>query len=93
MITVLIPTALRSFTERQGAVQLEAGTVGQAVAALAENYPDLKQHLYDDQGQLRSFVNLFVGGRNVKTLEGLATPLAEGETLTLVPAIAGGRDA
>jgi adenylyltransferase/sulfurtransferase len=89
MVTILIPTALRSFTDRRGEVQVEGSTAGEALAALADLYPDIRQHLYQD-GQLRSFINVFAGETNIKNLEGLDTKVAPGAELMLVPAIAGG---
>ncbi|MDR2392720.1 MAG: MoaD/ThiS family protein [Treponema sp.] len=90
-VTIQIPTALRSFTDRQGEVQVAASTVGGAIAALAQSYPDLTQHLYQEGGrELRSFINVFVGDTNIKKLTGLDTPVPEGGTIMLVPAIAGG---
>jgi adenylyltransferase/sulfurtransferase len=66
-------------------------SVGEALAALAQSYPDLKQHLYQDGGtELRSFINVFVGDANIKKLKGLDTPVPDGGTIMLVPAIAGG---
>ena len=88
--TLLIPTALRAFTDGQGKVTLEGHTVGQLVAALAERFPDIQQHLYDDTGELRSFINLYVGENNITTTGGLETPIGEGAEVLLVPAIAGG---
>jgi adenylyltransferase/sulfurtransferase len=88
-VNMLIPTALRTFTDRASEVSVEGSTVGEAVAALAEKYPDIKQHLYKE-GELRSFINIFVGETNIKTLQGLATPVAPNAQIMLVPAIAGG---
>lgn len=88
--TLLIPTALRAFTDGQGKVPLEGHTVGQLVAALSERFPDIQQHLYDDTGALRSFINLYVGENNIKTTGGLETPVRDGTEVLLVPAIAGG---
>ncbi|GHV22952.1 molybdopterin synthase sulfur carrier subunit [Planctomycetales bacterium] len=90
-ITLLIPTALRSFTDRQSEVEVAAATVGDAVKALGAKYPDLNAHLFDDHGELRSFINLFVGDRKIEKPDGLTQPLADGETVMLVPAIAGGK--
>jgi adenylyltransferase/sulfurtransferase len=95
-VTILVPTALRSFTERKSEVSVEGATVGEAVKALAELYPDLKQHLYQGDSnsepkELRSFINVFVGETNIKKLRGLDTAVAAGETIMLVPAIAGGK--
>ncbi|MCW2486062.1 MoaD/ThiS family protein [Candidatus Symbiopectobacterium sp. NZEC127] len=91
--TLLIPTALRAFTEGQGKVSLEGSTVGELVAALATRYPDIQQHLYDDAGELRAFINLYVGDTNIKHSGGLATPINPGDEVLLVPAIAGGSEA
>ncbi|MDR2029464.1 MAG: MoaD/ThiS family protein [Treponema sp.] len=89
-ITIQIPTALRNFTDRQEEVQAAGATVGAAIAALAEQHPDIRRHLYQEDGGLRSFINVFVGDVNIKNLQGLDTPLADGVVLMLVPAIAGG---
>jgi adenylyltransferase/sulfurtransferase len=88
-VTILIPTALRNFTDRKSEVSVEGSTVGEAVKNFAEAYPDIKQHLYQD-GELRSFINLFVEEKNIKNLQGLDTKVADGGTIMLVPAIAGG---
>jgi adenylyltransferase/sulfurtransferase len=94
-ITILVPTALRSFTERKSEISVQGATVGEAIGALAEAYPDLRRHLYQDDSnseteELRSFINVFVGETNIKNLQGLKTALAAGDTIMLVPAIAGG---
>jgi adenylyltransferase/sulfurtransferase len=89
-VTIQIPTALRGFTERKSEVEAAGATVGEAINALAEAYPDLRQHLYQGR-DLRSFINVFVDETNIKKLEGLDTKLSGGETVMLVPAIAGGR--
>jgi molybdopterin converting factor small subunit len=89
-VILQIPTALRAFTERKAEIALAGQTVGEAVNALAELYPDIRPHLFDEAGRLRSFVNLYVGGKNVRNAGGLDAALADGETVTLVPAIAGG---
>ncbi|MDR3209581.1 MAG: MoaD/ThiS family protein [Oscillospiraceae bacterium] len=90
VVTLLIPTALRAFTERKAEVRVEGATVGAALEALASEYPDIRQHLYDDDGALRAFINIFVGENNIKNTGGLNTALTPGATVVLVPAIAGG---
>ena len=90
-VTILIPTALRSFVDRQSEVEVEGSTVGEALANLALQYPDLKHQIYEDDVKLRGFVNVFVDGTNIKKLNGLETAVAAGATVMLVPAIAGGR--
>jgi molybdopterin converting factor small subunit len=87
---VRIPTALRSFTEGQAEVSVEGRNVGEVLAAFAAAYPDIGPHIHDEAGALRSFLNVYVREVNIKALEGLATPIADGETIMLVPAIAGG---
>ncbi|MDR0589002.1 MAG: MoaD/ThiS family protein [Spirochaetaceae bacterium] len=89
-VTVQIPTALRNFTDRQDEVKVTGATVGEAITALADQYPDIRRHLYQDDNRLRSFINVFVGDRNIKNLQGLDTVLPDGAVLMLVPAIAGG---
>lgn len=89
-VTILIPTALRSFVDRKSDVEVEGSTVGEALGNLATQYPDLKHQIYEDDVKLRGFVNVFVDGTNIKKLNGLDTKVAAGATIMLVPAIAGG---
>ena len=89
-VTILIPTALRSFVDRKSEVEVEGSTVGEALANLVGQYPDLKHQIYEDDVKLRGFVNVFVDGTNIKKLNGLETKLAQSATVMLVPAIAGG---
>jgi adenylyltransferase/sulfurtransferase len=92
MIKVLIPYALRFFTERNAEVEVAGNTVGEAINVLANVYPDIKAHLFAENGQLRDFINLFVDGKNVNSLQGLDTPIAGNGEVMIVPAIAGGSD-
>lgn len=87
---ILIPTPLRKYTDGQARVEVAGGTVGEALAALAARYPTLKKQLYDDAGALRSFVNVYLGDEDIRYLDGPATELEEGATLSIVPSIAGG---
>ena len=89
-VTILIPTALRSFVDRRAEVEVDGGTVGEALANMSAEYPDLKHQIYEDGVRLRGFVNVFVNGTNIKKLNGLETQVASGATVMLVPAIAGG---
>jgi adenylyltransferase/sulfurtransferase len=91
-IIIQIPTALRAFTNRQPEVRVEGATVGEAIDALAGAFPDIRQHLYDEHGILRSFINIYFGDTNIKNLKGLETALKDGDTIMLVPAIAGGAE-
>jgi adenylyltransferase/sulfurtransferase len=85
-----IPTPLRSYTDGQVEVSVGGENVAEAMQQLVERYPSLKPHLYDGDGKLRPFVNLFVGENNVKDLQGLATPLQADDRVLLIPSIAGG---
>ena len=88
---VLIPTPLRPYTDQQDAVEVEGTTVGELLASLTARYGELRRHLYSDEGKLRSFVNVYVGDEDIRHLQGEATPLKDGETVSIIPAIAGGK--
>jgi len=90
MVTLQIPTSLRAFTDNKSAVSLEGKTAGEVLSAFTDNYPDIKRHLYGDDGTPRAFVNLYLGKANIKSLNGLDTPVSDGDIIMLVPAIAGG---
>jgi adenylyltransferase/sulfurtransferase len=90
MPTLRIPTPLRSYTGGLNQIAVQGGTVSEAMQDLVAQYPALKQHLYNGSGELRPFVNLFIGEENVKDLQGLQTPLDEEDRLLLIPSIAGG---
>jgi molybdopterin converting factor small subunit len=90
MPTLKIPTPLRSYTDGQVEVRVGGSSVGEAMERLVADYPPLRPHLYNGDGKLRPFVNLFVGEHNVKDLDGLATPVTEETRILLVPSIAGG---
>ena len=89
-VSILIPSALRAFVDRKSEIEAEGATVGEALAHVAAQYPDLKHQIYEDDTKLRGFVNVFVDGTNIKKLNGLETPVAAGATVMIVPAIAGG---
>ncbi|MDR2354926.1 MAG: MoaD/ThiS family protein [Clostridiales Family XIII bacterium] len=93
MANLLIPTALRAFTDGKSETELAGDSVGALLGAFAEVYPDVRAHLYDENGALRSFINVYVGEDNIKNTGGLDTPLAADATVMLVPAIAGGAGA
>ena len=88
--TVLIPTTLRSFTGNRSELVLAGSTVAQVLESLAEECPEAEKALFDGERKLRSFVNVFVDGRNVKELAGLETEVKDGAEVMLIPAIAGG---
>ncbi|MDR1037815.1 MAG: MoaD/ThiS family protein [Deltaproteobacteria bacterium] len=87
---LLVPTALRGFTDRKAEISLDGATVGALLEALVSEYPDIRPHLFDGDGALRGFINVFVGEENIRGTGGLGTPVADGATVMVVPAIAGG---
>lgn len=89
-VTVTIPTALRQYADGNAQVELDADTVGGLLRALVELHPALGRHLYSDQGKLRNFVNVYLGDEDIRYLDGEATPLRSGDTVSIIPAIAGG---
>jgi molybdopterin/thiamine biosynthesis adenylyltransferase/rhodanese-related sulfurtransferase/molybdopterin converting factor small subunit len=89
-VTIQIPTPLRRFTGESGDVEVEGATVEEALADLTRRHPSLKAHLYTADGTLRSFVNIFLNDDDVRHLERGATRVAAGDTLTIIPSIAGG---
>jgi sulfur-carrier protein adenylyltransferase/sulfurtransferase len=90
MAKIFIPTALRGFAGGQSEVSVSAGTVGEALGALTESYPELRKQLYSDAGKLRNFVNIYLNEEDVRYLDRGDTALSESDTISIIPAIAGG---
>lgn len=88
--TVRIPTALRTLTGGASEVAVDGGTVGEILKGLDAAHPGIGERLFDDSGALRRFVNVFVAEEDIRFLDGLSTPVAEGQALSIVPAVAGG---
>lgn len=89
-VIVLIPTPLRRFTGGESRVGVSGPDVAAALDALETQFPGIGERLRDDSGQIRRFVNVFVNGKNVRDGDGLQTPLAPGDELGIIPAMAGG---
>jgi len=90
VVKLKIPTALRHFVDNQESVQVQAATVGEAIKHLIDSYPTLKHHIMTDNGDLRNFVNVYVNDQDIRNLKNVGTPVKDGDTVTIVPAIAGG---
>jgi adenylyltransferase/sulfurtransferase len=90
MAKILIPTPLRQFADKKDSVQLQGATVGEVLKSLTGQYSELRRHLYNDEGKLRSFVNVYVNDEDIRYLNKEATPLTDGDTVSIVPSIAGG---
>jgi molybdopterin synthase sulfur carrier subunit len=90
MPVLRIPTPLRAYTNGQAEVNVTGTNISEALTDLTVQYPTIKPHLFSDAGDLRPFVNLFVGEHNIKDLQGINTPIKDGEKIMLIPSIAGG---
>jgi adenylyltransferase/sulfurtransferase len=93
MAKIVIPTALRQFTDQNDSVEVTGGTVGEALSQLTAQYPNIKKNLYNEQGKLRSFVNIYVNDEDIRYLDKDETQLEGTETISIVPSIAGGATA
>ncbi len=91
MPKVKIPTPLRQYTGGNGEVEVGGATAGEAMRNLTQEYPDLSQHLYTGDGKLRSFVNVYKGDEDIRYLDGPDTEVSDGDELSIIPSIAGGR--
>jgi len=89
-VKVRVPTTLRTLTAGKSEVEVAGATVGEAIQALEAAHPGFTERLLDDDGKLRRFVNVFVADDDVRFLDGLDTKIPDGETLSIVPAVAGG---
>jgi len=90
MAKILIPTPLRQYADKRDSVELAGSTVGEVLGALTAQFPDLKKQIFNDEGKLRSFVNVYLNDEDIRYLRRDATPVANGDTLSIVPSIAGG---
>ncbi|MCW3096352.1 MAG: Dinucleotide-utilizing enzyme involved in molybdopterin and thiamine biosynthesis family 2 [Chthonomonadaceae bacterium] len=90
MARVLIPTALQQFAGGTDELDITGATVQDVLDGLAAQYPELKRHLFNEQGELRHFVNVYKGSEDTRTLQGMATTVSEDDELSIVPSIAGG---
>jgi adenylyltransferase/sulfurtransferase len=92
MPKIHIPTPLRQYAGKQSTVEVKSGTVADALSDLLHQHPDLRRHLYNEDGKLRAFVNVYLNDEDVRYLQKDATPVRDGDTLSIVPSIAGGSD-
>jgi molybdopterin converting factor small subunit len=89
-VTVRIPTQLRNLSGNAAEVQVEAGTVAEALKALDAAHPGFAERLFDESGALRRFVNVFLADEDIRFMQGVDTPVTEGQVVSIVPAVAGG---
>ncbi|MDR1451111.1 MAG: MoaD/ThiS family protein [Helicobacteraceae bacterium] len=91
MAIIRLPAALKTYTDRQSEIEASGATALEALQSLASAYPSIKRHIFDADDKPRSFVNVFIGDTNIKSLDGFDTKIDDATVLTLIPAIAGGR--
>jgi len=89
-VTVRVPGPLRRLTDGKPEVEVEGTTVSQALASLDERFPGFSDRLYDANGQLRQFINIYLNDSDIRFGQGLETPVSENDDLSIVPAVAGG---
>jgi adenylyltransferase/sulfurtransferase len=92
MPKIHIPTPLRQYAAKQAAVEVKAASIGDALAGLVAQHPELRRHLYTDDGKLRAFVNVYLNDEDVRYLQKEATAVKDSDTISIVPSIAGGRE-
>lgn len=90
MPTIRIPTPLRPYTNSQAEIPVSGGTVGDVLTDLTTQYPNLRQHLYAESGELRAFVNVYLNDEDIRHIRGADTPVQAQDRLMIVPSIAGG---
>jgi molybdopterin synthase sulfur carrier subunit len=91
-VTVRVPTPLQKMTNNQAEIQAEGTSVKEILADLEKQFPGIKERLYDEQGKLRRFINFYVNNEDIRFLQGEETAIKDGDEVSVVPAIAGGRD-
>lgn len=91
-VKIRIPTPLQKLTANQAEVAASGASIKDLLADLERQYPGLKERLYDDRGSLRRFINFYVNNEDIRFLKGETTPIKEGDEVSIVPAIAGGRE-
>jgi MoaD family protein len=85
-----VPTLLKYYLDNQIETNLEGATVGDALRDLSQKYPNIHSHLFDNRGQVRRHINLFVNTENIHDLKGLGTPISETDIIKIVPSVTGG---
>jgi molybdopterin synthase sulfur carrier subunit len=89
-VTVRIPTGLRPFASGAAEISVDADTLGRALSAIEQHHPGLCARILTPEGDIRPFVNLFVGDTSARFMQGLNTPVSDGEIISIIPAVAGG---
>jgi len=89
-IKIIIPTALRQFAENRDSVKLSGQNIGELLDNLMQEFPNMKKHLYSEDGKIRNFVNIYVNDEDIRYLEKSETRLKKGDVISIIPSVAGG---
>ncbi len=89
-VKIIIPTPLRQYTGKQDSIEIQARTVGEALSNITAKYADLRKHLYNEEGKLRTFVNVYLNDEDIRYMQKESTPLNDNDVISIVPSIAGG---
>ncbi|WP_020529017.1 MoaD/ThiS family protein [Flexithrix dorotheae] len=90
MAQIIIPTPLRKFTDNLATIKTNGSNIQESMLDLATQYPEVKQHLFDESGALRKFVRIYIGDEDIKALQNENTPVEDNTEISIIPAIAGG---
>lgn len=89
---VFIPTPLKRYVGEKDSVEVAGTTVGEIISNLVTQYPDLRKHIYDERGKLRTFINIFLNDEDIRHINGLQTVVKINDSITMLPSVAGGVD-
>lgn len=92
MVTIRIPTPLRSYTQGADEIRVDASSVAEALSVLGAQHEGLLERILNDSGEPRQFVNIYLGSQNIRAANGMQTPVADGDIVSIIPAVAGGCD-
>lgn len=92
MATIIIPTPLRKFTDNKAKIETSGNSVGESITQLGELHPELSRHLFKQCGTLQSFLKIYLGDRDIKSLQNEDTPVNDEDVISIIPAIAGGKN-
>ncbi len=89
-VKIIIPIPLRQYAENRDSVKLSGQNIGELLNNLMQKFPNMKKHLFSEDGQIRNFVNVYVNDDDIRYLENSATQLKEGDVISIIPSVAGG---
>ncbi len=90
MAKVIVPTPLRKFTNNEASIDANGGTVKESITSLADQFPELKKHIFEENGEIRKFVRIYLGDEDINVLEKENTKVSSDSVISIIPAIAGG---